>query len=253
MLKLRYNPFGSLSFYSSFNAVLTCSDEVAKSKKRTKATEVERDIAPTAPVPHTGDTTVSQSTIIVEKSSPPLPKSTEASIMMSPALSAANGLNGAHTPPLSPAFAQRPKMRARPSSRASTQTGGRIFSQSTQNGRQALNGYKLGLVQESAIAMKRTSTSELGVGVYQTIEQVSFVNFLEWIRAERLTTLPHQGSRWDRVLIRALYFAEQLHRFDTAIQGFAIDSNTAAALGYGHAKLLLEVRTFLRSKLALKY
>ena len=81
-----------------------------------------------------------------------------------------------------------------------------------------------------------------GAGVYQSVGDTSFVGFLEWIRSERLTTLPHKGSRWDRVLIRALFFAEQLHKFDMAIQGFALDSNAAACLGYGHARLLLEVR-----------
>lgn len=52
------------------------------------------------------------------------------------------------------------------------------------------------------------------------------------------------GSRWDRVLIRALYFGEQLHNFEQAIQGFALDSSAAAAIGYGHAQLLLEVSQF---------
>jgi hypothetical protein len=50
------------------------------------------------------------------------------------------------------------------------------------------------------------------------------------------------GSRWDKVLIRALYFAEQLHNFEQAVQSFALDSSAAAAIGYGHAQLLLEVR-----------
>jgi hypothetical protein len=85
--------------------------------------------------------------------------------------------------------------------------------------------------------------SELGAGVYQAINDASFITYLEWIRSERLTTLPHKGSRWDRVLIRALYFAEQLHNFHIAIQSFALDSSVAAGLGYGHAQLLLEVRS----------
>ena len=103
------------------------------------------------------------------------------------------------------------------------------------------SGYTIGLVQESAGALKKRSTGELGAGVYQSISNESYVKFLEWIRSERLTTLPHKGSRWDKVLIRAVYFAEQLHKFDVAIQGFALDSNAAAAIGFGHAKLLLEV------------
>ena len=80
-----------------------------------------------------------------------------------------------------------------------------------------------------------------GAGVYQGIADASFITTLEWIRSERLTTLPHKGSRWDKVLIRALYFAEQLHNFDSAIQGFALDSHTAAGVGFGHTQLLLEV------------
>jgi hypothetical protein len=102
--------------------------------------------------------------------------------------------------------------------------------------------YKIGLVQESAAALKKRSMAELGAGVYQSVSNVSYVNFLEWIRSERLTTLPHKGSRWDKVLIRALYFAEQLHNFEQAIQSFALDSSAAASIGYAHAQLLLEVR-----------
>jgi hypothetical protein len=44
------------------------------------------------------------------------------------------------------------------------------------------------------------------------------------------------------VLIRGLCFAEQLHNFEQAIQGVALDSSAAAAIGYGQAQLLLEVR-----------
>lgn len=47
------------------------------------------------------------------------------------------------------------------------------------------------------------------------------------------------------MLIRALYFAEQLHNFEQAVQNFALDSSAAAAIGYGHAQLLLEVRDSL--------
>ncbi|KAH8730903.1 hypothetical protein GQ44DRAFT_672903 [Phaeosphaeriaceae sp. PMI808] len=102
-------------------------------------------------------------------------------------------------------------------------------------------GYKIGLVQENALALKKRSMAELGAGVYQSVSNVSYVNFLEWIRSERLTTLPHKGSRWDKVLIRALYFAEQLHKFEQAVQSFALDSSSAASVGYGHAQLLLEL------------
>jgi hypothetical protein len=97
------------------------------------------------------------------------------------------------------------------------------------------------LVQDSAASLRKRSAAELGAGVYQSIGNVSYVAFLEWIRSERLTTLPHKGSRWDKVLIRALYFAEQLHKFELAVRPFAQDSSSAAIIGYGHAQLLLEL------------
>lgn len=167
--------------------------------------------------------------------------------MMSPKLSSPNGFgsfngtNGVLSPPMSPKGALRSKGRlgSFTSSRATSGNFGlKSFAKRGTSG----GGYKIGFVQESAVALKKRSMAELGAGVHQNISDVSYVNFLEWIRAERLTTLPHKGSRWDKVLIRALYFAEQLHKFDQAIQGFALDAQSAAAVGYGHARLLLEVR-----------
>jgi hypothetical protein len=166
--------------------------------------------------------------------------------MMSPQVSSpngfsgANGTNGVLSPPMSPKRALRSagRLSSFTSSRATSGNFGmKSFNKSGASG----NGYKIGFVQESAISMRKRSMAELGAGVYQSISDVSYVNFLEWIRSERLTTLPHKGSRWDKVLIRALYFAEQLHSFDQAIQSFALDSSAAAAVGYGHARFLLEV------------
>ena len=141
---------------------------------------------------------------------------------------------------MSPKGAFRPKDRV-DSLTSSRSTSGNFGIKSFGKRGASGGGYKIGLVQESAISLKKRSMAELGAGVHHSISGVSYVNFLEWIRAERLTTLPHKGSRWDKVLIRALYFAEQLHDFDQAIQSFALDSQAAAAVGYGHARLLLEV------------
>ncbi|KAF1911127.1 hypothetical protein BDU57DRAFT_462289 [Ampelomyces quisqualis] len=150
-----------------------------------------------------------------------------------------SGTNGVLSPPLSPKalFRSKGRLPSFTSSRAPSNN----FSATMKAYTKRANSSKLGLVQESAVALKRKSMAELGAGVYQSVSNVSYINFLEWIRSERLTTLPHKGSRWDKVLIRALYFAEQLHNFEQAIQGYALDSSTAAAIGYGHAQLLLEL------------
>jgi len=94
--------------------------------------------------------------------------------------------------------------------------------------------------------------SELGAGVFQSVEETSFVNLVEYIRQERLSTLPHKGSRWDTALIRAIYFADKLQKFESSVQGFASGSNAAAQLGYGHVRLLLEVSYPLARPLLVK-
>jgi hypothetical protein len=167
--------------------------------------------------------------------------------MMSPKLaqssrfSGGNGGNGVFSPPQSPKATFRSHAR-HPSFTSSRSPSGNFGAMKMFTKRATgSNASKIGLVQESAISLQKRSMAELGAGVYQDISDMTYIKFLEWIRSERLTTLPHKGSRWDKVLIRALYFAEQLHNFDQAIQGFAIDSSAAAAIGYGHARLLLEV------------
>ncbi|KAI7582373.1 hypothetical protein KC346_g18433, partial [Hortaea werneckii] len=147
--------------------------------------------------------------------------------------------NGASTPPMSPSSAKAnrrsmPSAGFKPSRMSSAGFSG--FGGSRSQGSQ-----KLPIVEDTGVALKRKSMSELGAGVYQTVEDTSFVNLVSWIRQERLTSLPHKGSTWDTVLIRALYFADHLHGFENAVQGFASGSNAAAQLGYGHTKLLLEL------------
>jgi hypothetical protein len=171
--------------------------------------------------------------------------------MMSPksprfgTLNGLDGTSGVLSPPqLSKAmFQSKNRLPSSTSSRAPSNNFNtkKAFNKPDNSG----GSYKIGFVQDSANQMRKRSMAELGAGVYQSVSDVSYVKFLEWIRAERLTTLPHKGSLWDKVLIRSLYFAEQLHKFDQAIQGFATDSSAAAAIAYGHAQLLLEVYTVL--------
>jgi hypothetical protein len=129
-----------------------------------------------------------------------------------------------------------------PSGSVSSRSQAGAFSSSSKvgsGGRGQSN--KISVVHDSAIAIKRKSALELGSGVLQSVGETSFIKLVQWIRAERLASLPHQGSTWDTVLIRALYVAERLHKFETAIQGFAHGTNAAAELAYSHMRLLLEL------------
>jgi hypothetical protein len=153
-----------------------------------------------------------------------------------------NGTNGASvlSPTESPGalFRNKGRLPSFASSRATSANFGSI--RSPKKRLDSTGNYQNLFVQESAAAMTDRSKKALGVA-HENIRDVTYVSFLEWIRSERLTTLPHKGSRWDRVLIRALYFAEQLHKFEQAIQPFAHNSSSAATVGFGHAQLLLEL------------
>ncbi|EME77291.1 uncharacterized protein MYCFIDRAFT_60116 [Pseudocercospora fijiensis CIRAD86] len=141
-----------------------------------------------------------------------------------------NGANGYFSPPDSPS------LRFGGSTR-----GSRRMTSSSWSVLKSSSSEKSTIVRDTAIHLKRKSTSELGAGISDTADNVGFINLVEWIRTERLHTLPHKGSRWDTVLIRALYFAERLHGFESALKGHAVDSEHAAQIGYGHVKVLLEL------------
>ncbi|EME41438.1 hypothetical protein DOTSEDRAFT_46432 [Dothistroma septosporum NZE10] len=149
------------------------------------------------------------------------------------------GANGANNGNVANGYFSGPNSPS--TTRYSVQGGSRKSVTSRFSLGQSSSNEKTNVVRDTAIALKRKSASELGAGVSETADKVSFINLVEWIRAERLSSLPHKGSRWDTVLIRALYFAERLHGFETTLKGHAADSDAAAQLGYGHARLLLEL------------
>lgn len=103
------------------------------------------------------------------------------------------------------------------------------------------NNNNIFVVAETASYLKRQCAAEIGAAVSQGILGTSFARFMESVHSERLSTLPHKGSRWDKVLIRASYVAEQIRSFEHAIQDVAADSSVGAEVGYGHVRLLLQV------------
>ncbi|KAF2843601.1 NACHT domain-containing protein [Patellaria atrata CBS 101060] len=154
-----------------------------------------------------------------------------------------NGTGYFSPSPSSPGISKRPRPGiSRISSQSSLVTSHNRNLSSTQIRRSQYNGGdRINSAQDTAIALKKRSLSELGAGVSNGIINTDFVSFIGYIRTERLSSLPHKGSRYDKVLIRAQYFAEQLNCFDRAVKEFAVDSGIAANIGYGHARLLLEL------------
>lgn len=69
--------------------------------------------------------------------------------------------------------------------------------------------------------------------------------FLEYIERQRLTYMPHRGSRWDKVLKWAEFFALQISSYAMAVESFVPDSKVAAKLIWSASRTLLEVRPLI--------
>ena len=90
-------------------------------------------------------------------------------------------------------------------------------------------------------SLHRRSGDELGVDTYALLN-TRYHDIRDWIRNQRMSHLPAEGSSYDKVLAWAQLFIERLNKFDENIQGFAGDSYLAAQLSYGYCYMLLQVR-----------
>ena len=92
-------------------------------------------------------------------------------------------------------------------------------------------------------SLYRRSGDELGATTSSKLLNSSYQSLMEWIRAQRMSHLPPEGSSYDKVLAWAQLFVERLHHFDSAIHEFAGDSYLATQLSYGYCGMLLDVRS----------
>lgn len=97
-------------------------------------------------------------------------------------------------------------------------------------------------------SLKRRSGDELGAGASSKLMNHTHDSVMDWIRSQRMSLLPPEGSSYDKVLSWAQLFIERLHDFDEAIEEFAGDSYLAARLAYGYCALLLEVQSCILLK-----
>ena len=77
------------------------------------------------------------------------------------------------------------------------------------------------------------------------IHTMSIDGFLEYIERQRLTYMPHRGSRWDKVLKWAEFFGLQISAYHKAVEAFVPDSETAAKIIWAAGHVLLEVSPIL--------
>ncbi|KAL2833125.1 hypothetical protein BJY01DRAFT_253617 [Aspergillus pseudoustus] len=90
-------------------------------------------------------------------------------------------------------------------------------------------------------SLQRRSGEELGTNASSRLLTATHSTIIEWIRSERMSLLPPEGSDYDKVLAWAQLFVDRLHHFDGEIEQFAGDSYLAAQLSYGFCGMLLEL------------
>ncbi|RAH77834.1 NACHT domain protein [Aspergillus japonicus CBS 114.51] len=90
-------------------------------------------------------------------------------------------------------------------------------------------------------SLKRRSGDEIGATASSKLLNATHASLIDWIRTQRMSLLPPEGSSYDKVLAWAQLFVDRLHSFDLAIEEFAGDSYLAAQLAYGYCALLLEL------------
>ena len=96
-------------------------------------------------------------------------------------------------------------------------------------------------VRETTRCVRETVIHELPDVKHTRFSHMNIESFLEYITHERLTNMPHRGSRWDKVLKSAEYFALQISAYGETVEKFVMDSKEAVDLALGNCYLLLEV------------
>lgn len=73
------------------------------------------------------------------------------------------------------------------------------------------------------------------------IDEMSAETFLKYLDDQRLIHCPEHGSKWDRVLQCAEFFAFQVARYDDVVGSFLLGSESAAKLIWSACRVLIEV------------
>jgi hypothetical protein len=92
---------------------------------------------------------------------------------------------------------------------------------------------------QRSIALYRT---ELGSSTDKFLSSCTTVEeFFDYVAGIRLREMPHHGSRWDKVLKWAEFFAAQVYGYSQEVGQFASYSEQAASIIWAASRSLLEV------------
>jgi hypothetical protein len=111
-------------------------------------------------------------------------------------------------------------------------------------GSESRNGYhhkQTAVLQDTITATRARLIADFEQVTERSIASTTLDSFLMYVEQERLTHMPHRGSRWDRVLRWARFYAIQVSEYERAISEFMPESKHAAALIYVACRVFLEV------------
>ena len=97
------------------------------------------------------------------------------------------------------------------------------------------------ILQETVISTRGKFVAAFAYLDEDYIHSMTIDGFLEYIERQRLTYMPHRGSRWDKVLKWAEYFGLQVSGYAKAVESFIPESKIAAQLIWAASRTLLEV------------
>ncbi len=69
----------------------------------------------------------------------------------------------------------------------------------------------------------------------------SMKSFYDFVAKDRLRRMPHKGSRWDKILRWAEYFAAQVSLYQESVGRFVPNSEETAVLLWASCRILLQV------------
>jgi hypothetical protein len=111
----------------------------------------------------------------------------------------------------------------------------------TEERRQFASDQQVTVLRDTVVETQRKFITEFHHVDEHYIEGITIGGFLNHIEQERLTHMPHQGSKWDRVLKWAEFFALQVSAYERAVSPFVPDSKLASKLIWAASRVLLEV------------
>ena len=118
----------------------------------------------------------------------------------------------------------------------------------TQSRVQFSKDQQIHVLRETVTFTRGRFIAEFDYVDFHYIDRMTLVDFLEHIERERLTHMPHRGSRWDKVLKWAEFFAIQMSGYEDAVRSFVPDSIEAAKLIWVACRVLLDVSIFLNTE-----